>query len=232
MIQTIDKFFVIDFDRCLGNVGANFDLLKKVTHELLIIDETIFQKACDRAEINEVSFNAFDYLKKYKTNINLETVEEQFIKYSKFATKELLEPGAIEFVDFLKSNNYNFCIMSYGEKRWQMLKIIAVGLENIPTTIVQSSMKGEYISNWVNSKNGRFNIPSNCFSDNISKEAKEVILVDDKFIAFEKLPIGARGYLIETSSKRDKGVKKILMPSIVKRISRIDEIISNENLMQ
>lgn len=228
-MQNINTFYVIDFDRCLGDVDVNFNLLKKTVHELSIIDDTSFQLARDKAEASGISFSVFEYIKRTNPNVNLDAIETAFIKSASKTPEGLLLPGAIELIKFLQRTNRDFCIMSCGDERWQRAKIVASGLGNLKRVIVTNPKKGEYISEWLNSKNSKFTIPAKLFYDDKSKQADEVVLVDDKAIAFEGLPVGTRGYLVYGSAYDNK--KPHLSCPILKyvvQIKNINEIINLE----
>ncbi len=225
--EIIDIFYVIDFDRCLGNVDASFNLLKDVIDSFHIGNRHILQLARSDAEAKGISFSVFEYIKEHHHEIDLNVVEKLYLERDIDQNGSLLEPGAVEFLNFLKSTNLMFCIMSYGDKRWQMLKMEAAGLKDIPKVIVPSNQKGKYIAQWFNRLSNRFVIPEEYFVDGKTRESKEVVLVEDKINAFNIFPPKARGYLIIGNSGTLDAATKSL-PSSVKLVSSIDKIIEFE----
>ena len=62
-MQKIDKYFVVDFDRCIGNIDASFKILSEVAHELSIIDKQLFISMRKEAELEGKPFSALKHLK-------------------------------------------------------------------------------------------------------------------------------------------------------------------------
>lgn len=222
----IETFFVIDFDRCIGNVDASFNLLATVLGELSIIKKSDLQLIRLATEAKGESFDAINYITELYPEIDFDNVKKMYIERAENIRKDLLEPGADEYMQYLSSRGDKYCIMTYGSQRWQQLKIEGAGFSKVPLVIVNNKRKGDYIANWFDKHNRRFNIPGICFSNGGGSIAKEVVLVDDKATAFVGLPAGARGYLVQGSAKissSDTGV----IPNSVKRVSRINQIINN-----
>lgn len=222
-----DTFYVIDFDRCLGNIDASFELLKDVVHDLSIMDRNIFQSARDKSESQGLSFSAFEFLAKNVDDIDLDLIEKHYIKRAKVVTYNLLEPGADQFIDFLNTNNHNFCIMSYGEKRWQMLKISAAGFHNVPAVIVDERRKSRNIASWFDSENDYFVVPDFCRTNNKTLVASRIVLIDDKPDAFDSMIDGMCGYLV---SKNDNNfeIHQKKVPKFVNLVSNIGNIVDFE----
>ena len=228
MAKHIDTFFALDFDRCLGNYEANVRLIREVINELSAIDGQTFQSAHDETKASGVSFRVLDYLKETDPGIDLDIIQNIYIKRAQAAPGSLLESGANEFMDFLRLANHSFCIMSYGDKNWQTTKITAAGFGDVVKLIVSNEYKGRHIAEWFDEQSGHFIIPKECFLDGISKMAREVVLIDDKVKAFNDLPAKARGYLLQDIS-RIYASPQGRIPSSVKRVTRLDEIIEHES---
>jgi hypothetical protein len=229
MTQKIGTFYVVDFDRCLGNIEASFGILKEVAHELSIVDRQVFKTIREKTESTGVTFSALEYIKANYPMVDLDIIEKMYIQRARLEPDSLLETGAKDLIDFFHRTNRNFCIMSFGDNRWQSIKINGSGITGIPVVIVPKSQKGNYIKKWQDPSSGQFIIPKSCFLDNKSKTAKEVVLIDDKAIAFKDLPIGARGYLVTGSSnERNKPLNINKMPAI-KQIKWVNEIIGYES---
>lgn len=227
-MQKIDKYFVVDFDRCIGNIDASFKILSEVAHELSIVDKQLFMSMRKEAELEGKPFSALKHLKETYPSVDLNKIKNMYLKQSLVKSNNLLEPGAKELIDYFYSTNQDFCIMSFGDKRWQSTKIIGAGITNVPIKIVSNRQKSNYIRKWQDLKSGKFIIPKEYFLDNKAKEVNEVILIDDKVTAFHNLPKGTRGYLVLGSST--KVTKNLLykLNSQVKQIMRINEIIDEE----
>ena len=228
MTKQINTFYALDFDRCLGNVEATFNLLVDAAEDLPEIRKGSLQVARHDVEATGGSFSVFEYIKDVYPDVDIATIEDNFLKKAEAIANTLLEPGAIELINFLTSNHSEFCIMSYGDPRWQTLKIIASGLGEIPKIIVPDKKKGYFIANWKNSDNDGFIVPESGFKDNLSKEVSEVVLVDDKVSAFEGLPDNARGYLVQAWARKDEKTHINELPKNIAIVTQIDEIIDLE----
>jgi len=173
-----------------------------------------------------VSFSVLDYVKDNYPKANLDIIKKSYFKRAKLIKNSLLEPGAVEFLNFLRSSERDFCIMSYGEKSWQKLKIISTGIDDGPILIVSSHKKGSLIANWYDAPSRKYHIPKECFLDNKPRTANEIVLIDDKIGAFDNLPDNARGYLVAGLTNRAKLVRQV--PSRFKQVVHVDEIIAFE----
>lgn len=229
MTQKIDTFYLIDFDRCLGNIEGSFDILKEVVHDLGIVDRQIFKSMREEIELRGQTFSALERIKSHFPSVVLDDVEKLYQERAKLEPYNLLEPGAIELINYLNSTNRMFCIMSFGDNRWQTIKILSSGIGKVPMVIVPKSQKSKYIRKWRNHITKKFVVPKGFFADNLSKEAREVVLIDDKASAFNNLPKGARGYCVTGSSSIHLKASKTKLPTSVMQVSRIDEIITLES---
>ncbi len=222
----IDTFYIVDFDRCLGDVDGLFELLKNVTNDLYGIKSDELQYARDIAESAGSSFNALGHITQVVDGLDIDVFKKVYIEKAKGVSDAILEHGATEFIKYLESNNKSFCIISYGDNDWQKLKIDACGLGYIKSFIVSSPNKSQYIRPWYDSKKDGFQIPSSLFNDNISRFTDDVVLIDDKMEAFNDLPDKVRGYYIDINYSNMSN--NIAVHPRVKTVKRIDEIISLE----
>jgi hypothetical protein len=228
-MQKINRLYLVDFDRCLGNIDASFRLLKSVAADNKKIDTQKLQIAYDMAEESGQSFSVLDYIRQNYPKINLDAISKGYLNRAKPMPSCLLEFGADKLLDFLVSSNLDFCIMSCGENIWQNLKIEAAGLGDVPRVIVATSQKSQIVGNWRKSPSGNRLVPGEYFKDGKSKEVKEIILIDDKIVAFEAMPANCRGYLVQYPQNSRRFYSGSL-PFFVKSIHRIDEIIELEIL--
>lgn len=223
----IDKFFVVDFDRCLGSVDKSFNLMIDIVKDLDIIDSRELSEARRKSEAKRKAFSVFGYIKEVKTNVDFDLIENEYIKRSKNNPIKLQEPGAARFIDCLKAQGEYFCIMSYGDPHWQSVKIAAAGFDGVPVVLIDIEQKSKVIAKWYNEKTSKFVIPSKYFIDKISRETDEVILIDDKQSAFDDLTDGIRGYWVENLDSPN-AIWSGETHRSVQKISKIDEIIDLE----
>jgi len=227
-MQKIDTFYVVDFDRCIGDIEASFNIVKEAAHELSIVDRDILLDMRKKTEARGETFITFDHIKNHNSSADFKAIEELYLKKAKNNSDNLLEPGARRFLDYLKKTKRHFCIMSYGDKRWQMVKIKGARIGNVPIVIVQSSNKCDYIKQWFNQFNKTYTIPGEFFSDNQAHVAEKIVLVDDKITAFKNIPEGTSGYLVIGSSSAHTLSHLNEVPKSVKTVTRIDKIIEIE----
>ena len=190
---------------------------------MLNVDVQPIRAACKASESAGISFSVLSYVKKNYPTADMDLIKKLYQEHAIAVGDGLLEHGAVEFINFLLSRQLDYCIMSYGEADWQNLKISATRLSGAPRLIVSSRVKGSYIASWQESQSQKYIIPKECFLDNQPREAKEVILIDDKIGAFSGLPTGARGYLVSPATLENGA------PSNVEQVVQIDKIIDIEN---
>ncbi|HEU4831063.1 MAG TPA: hypothetical protein VFS65_02740 [Candidatus Saccharimonadales bacterium] len=224
----IETFYVLDFDRTLGNVEASFGLLSEVAHDLLVVDRETLRQARSEVEASSGSFSVLEFIKEHSPSANLHALELEYARRALNIQDELLEPGVHEFMDFLTQAKHPFCIMSFGDPVWQTLKIDAAGFRESPTLIVPTKQKGDFIAHWQDKTSDYFAIPATCFLDGVPRQARSIVLVDDKPAAFVGLPEGARGYIVP-STRRLEVSNEGFPWSQVTSVARIDEIIALES---
>lgn len=204
-------------------------LLSKVIDMHATIDSQTLLSAYSDAKARDEKFHILKYLKESAPGTDLGKIKNKYIKFACEAPGSLLEPGAIELIDFLKTNKHHHCIMSFGDPELQDMKIIGAGLEDIVRLIVSTEQKGLHIANWKNDKLDYFSIPEHCFKDGVPRKAKEVVLVDDTAHNFSGIPDGARGYLIQDIKRLRTLSKQHKVPPSVKRVTRLDEVLFHES---
>lgn len=223
----IDKFFVVDFDRCIGSVDSSFDLITSIAADLGIISRKDFRIARAEAESKRISFSVLSYIKDNKADVDLNAIEVEYIKRAQQDHKKLQEPGAEKFIAHLKNRGEFFCIMSFGDPHWQRVKIKAAGFSDTPLLLVDTEHKAKNIAKWHDETVSGFIIPSNLFVDQVSRNTKEIILVDDKQSAFHGLPEGVRGYWVQNTNS-PHAVWQGESYASVQAVSRISAIIDLE----
>lgn len=218
------SFFAIDFDRCLGDINKSFDLLVKVIAELDQDLAISLSRKRQEVEASGGSFNPYLQIRKAK-NIELATVKERYIEKAK--EEHITESGAHDLINFLVEAGQPFSIISYGDESWQRLKIEAAGFGKWPVCIVDSPKKAKIIAKWQIS-GGEFKVPAECFGDLSPRLVQEVVLIDDKAVSFESLPMEARGYWVHNSQSRKGNNESIVIPRNVTEVDSLCTIIELE----
>lgn len=230
MRDTIETFYLLDYDRCLGDYEANFELAKKIVDETTNVSGEEFHAAHDSIKVGGVSFRILEYLAEKDPDFIQGSFMNEYIRRAGLKPGCLLEPGAVQFIDSLRVSGHHFCIMSFGDKDWQRTKITGAGLGDMVRLIVSTEHKGRYIGEWFDEETSHFIVPGECFSDGESRKAKEVVLIDDKLKAFDGFHPKARGYLLQ-SVARIYISPQGKVPKNVKRVTRLDEIIEHESMI-
>lgn len=214
----VDTFYAIDFDRCLGSVDACFGLLQDVLHDYKPVAVNEIEKAKEHVALTGETFLVFDYLKSIVPEEELEEIVREFTRRAQSVPGSLLEQGASEFIEWLKDTERAFGIITHGETKWQELKIVAAGLGDLPRLITTSNKKAEYIAKWQND-NKQFTVDSS-LSGGLEIVADRVVLADDRMVAFEGLPLEAKGYWVV----REVEVKSFQAGQLADNVTRVDYV--------
>ena len=222
--------WVLDFDRCLGGTPALYDLFVNVIQDLGIATTAQLKDARQYIEQTGGSFDVLNYL--YQNNLVddelYQRVAAAYLRRAKAAPVSMLEPGAGVFLERLHNANHSCGILSYGDERWQRLKIAASGLERMSAMITDEKSKGRLIALWYDDARGVFDVPSGITMHHKTPYG-EVVLVDDKAVAFDGLPSAARGYWLQ-SHKTLLPSQKGSVPGNVRIVRSFQEIIDLEGL--
>lgn len=198
-MNSVNEFWAIDFDRCIGNAKAAIGLLERVAGELVPgIDVTAMESARVQLESAGGSFDMLHYIQNAVQDREMYqgVLAAYLAEAAAMGEESLLQPGTHELFDYLDSRKLLYGIVSYGHVTWQGLKIKAAGLDAVPRLIVSHSRKGEIIATW-RTDEGLFQVPSE-LSRGTPLVSQSVILVDDKAVSFSGLPDGARGYWVRS----------------------------------
>lgn len=225
-MKIIDTFYAIDFDRTLGDVNANFELLADFLQEHGVMDKEELAAHRHEEEARGESFSVLGYLRAHHAG----TLDyEKFARGYQIVAAEhpgsLLIPGALEFLQWLEESARAYGVVSYGEPEWQALKIRAAGLAAIPSIIVETPKKSELFQTWLQ-PDGTFHLPSELARGNSELAAKNLVLIDDKLAAFENMPTGERGYWLRPwSQQKDADTD---LPPAVEMVDGFAEIRARE----
>lgn len=222
-------FWALDFDRCLGGTPVLYDLFSSVIQELDIISTTQLQDARHEIENTGGSFDVISYLYQHQLidDAMYDRIVTIYCRRAHDDSRGMLEPGAAAFLERLQQASQSFGILSYGDERWQRLKIAASGLASVDAMITPEKRKGRLIASWYSEHESAYIVPSTLVSP--SAPFDTAILVDDKAVAFDSLPATARGYWLQ--------IEQTLLPSQqgsvpgnVTVVRSFAEILKYENL--
>lgn len=225
------RYWVIDFDRCLGNVDVLFEHYLDVLCDHHRIDAESIVTARRKVEASKGSFDVVSYLisNGLLTDNELQLVGEGFIRRSAGDARVLM-PGAQEFLRYLKlCFEGRYGVVTFGNPYWQQLKISAAGLGGMPHMVVNSPQKASYIATWYDNQAERYILPKSLLNSHSGahQTIKEVVLVDDKPKAFDGLHAMTSGYLV-TQRTEDSDIPMSI--GRVKWVENLTAIIDSEGV--
>jgi hypothetical protein len=194
-----ERFWAIDFDRCLGDTAALYELFIETVSLLGLVEAGNLQMIREQARASGGSSDIISYLfdRQLIARESFPSLARAFQERVRSQPGGVLEKGAREFLEYLVRTDQSFGIMTYGGEVWQRLKIAASGLGEMSCMIVSSPQKGQIIAQWYHQDKAGFAVPQELNSGRLW--AREVVLIDDKATAFTDLPDQARGYWLQLS---------------------------------
>lgn len=184
-------FFAIDFDRCLTTGETLALLMMEVLDELGVISYVDLNEAKELVESNGGSFAMLTYLRD-KGLLDIETEEkvaQAFCERAQHDRLRYVAEDADGIFAYLLEKQIPHAIISYGENSWQELKIQAAGFADMPHQIVSHPRKSDELRSWLNDE-GHYELPPIFGGQTVD----EIVLIDDKAVAFQSLPPHVRGY--------------------------------------
>lgn len=184
-------FFAIDFDRCLTKGETLALLMMEVLDELGVISYVELNTAKELVESSGGSFAMLTYLRD-QGYLDVETEEKMAQVFCARAQRDrfrYVTDDADEIFAYLLEKQIPHAIISFGENSWQELKIQAAGFGDVPHQIVSHPRKSDELRSWLED-DGRYALPR-IFG---GQKVDEIVLIDDKAVAFQSLPPHVRGY--------------------------------------
>lgn len=187
-------FFVLDFDRCLGNTV----LFQQILETVLIdagVSADMFAAARTRIEKEGKTFDtirhAHEVLEEADSSYTWAEIKKEFL--TRAHEQDALLPYARELLQILDERSLPYGIVTYGvEEAWQLIKLEAAKLLYVPHLVTHIEEKGKLLTGW-KQPDGSFLIPPALTQDFETLQVNEVILVDDKAKSFWGTPEGVRG---------------------------------------
>lgn len=219
-------YFVLDFDRTLGNTTALYVLFQEII-ESVVDNDAMHQLDRVRHEVEDKggSFDSIYYVKEILSaagkSDKWQTIEDEFIRRAN--PDVYLEPGARRLIDYLDTHRCHYGIVTFGGEQWQRLKIRAVGLGDVPAIVTDTQEKGRLLSSWRQS-DGLFLIPEE-LTGGVVVEVSTIVLIDDNPLNFENFPDGAIGFYVQNATTRNR--EYVLAPSQqIYQVERLDEAVA------
>lgn len=194
-------FFVLDFDRCLGDTDKAHDILWSVieTETGITVEELRTTKA--NVEQRGLTFDTLHYLaselRRQKHSKTWQDVRAVYVAAAKQAG--ILMPDASELLDVLDERQIPYGVLTYGKEAWQLTKLEASGLvaRGVPFEITQIEHKGRVLSSW---QHGDELVVPPAMTRNFGPlSVQSLVFLDDKPRSFIGLPGNVCGICVRPS---------------------------------
>jgi hypothetical protein len=190
-ITMIDTFYILDFDRCLADTNKlDAAFLAQIDKQSIGLDTQVISAARRTVEAQGESFDTAMYVRTMLAKRGEEGERNWTIlldSFTKTATQEdMLLPFARDLIEYLQKMRYQFGIVTYGGRIWQLTKMSAAGLIEMPHIVTSVKEKGTLLTSWQQA-DGSFLIPSELTGQGAIR-AKRLVFIDDKPISFTGLP--------------------------------------------
>lgn len=221
-----NTFFAIDFDRCLGDVGALYEQLVDTIIHLGYANVEELHEVRSQVEASGGSFDAIAYLRETAGEEAVNSVIAAYLHATVDMARFLL-PGARELLDWLAAEKIPHGIMTYGGEEWQRAKIRRAGCGNVSTLVTRRPQKGEIIASWYDHQRGVYQVPEEY---NAPGAIASIVLVDDKATAFNGLEgaVGSRGYWVRPSGAQLLASQSGDVPTNVRIVQSLHNIVNYE----
>jgi phosphoserine phosphatase len=193
--MTADTFYVLDFDRCIGNTDGIQSVLEEVLQTETGISPETFRAARTRIEGEGKTFDTIRHvhmlLQEADSSITWEFIRGRLIERARSA--DLLLPQARELLKALDDRSLYYGIITYGvEEAWQLTKLEITGLLPIPHLVTHIEEKGKLLTGW-KQPDGTFIVPPALTKEFQPLTVSRLVFLDDKAKSFWGIPEGVEG---------------------------------------
>jgi hypothetical protein len=190
-----DTFFVLDFDRCIGDTDGIQAVLEKVLLQETGILPSLLSASRTQIESTGRTFDTIRHVQALLSEagnpVSWEHLREALI--AEASSADLLLPDARNLLRKLQDSNLAYGIITYGiEEAWQLTKLELTGLLDVPHLVTRIETKGELLSGW-KQPDGSFIVPPALSKDFVPKQVSKLIFLDDKAKSFWSMPSGVEG---------------------------------------
>lgn len=194
-LRTIDTFFVLDLDRCLVNTEKLFVGLLDVIEERTGITAGEIEIARREYESDGGVFDIARYIMTFFDGKGMDgPAEWNEIKHLFVAEahgQDMMEPFAAKLLAQLDESQLQYCILTFGADAWQLTKLEAAGLSDVPHMVTHDIDKGRLIASW-QLASGHFLIPTT-LAGGAGLVAGRIVFIDDKPVSFDRIPADVFG---------------------------------------
>lgn len=194
---TASTFFLLDFDRCLGNTNKFYGILERVIERETMISKEQMSAAKRETEAQGKTFDTIRYVKEALGagggGVSWQPIEREFIRQAQKVN--MLMPYARQLLAILESEKIPYGILTYGNESWQLAKLEASNLLHVPHLITGIQEKGVIITGW--KKTNGFIIPPALTKEFVPLHVDTIVFLDDKAVSFAGTPDAVRGVRVE-----------------------------------
>ena len=197
-----DTFFVLDFDRCIGNTDKFHTVLEEVISQETTVSKQQLANAKKDAESRGETFDTIRYVKSTLEAMGgtptWVSIERKFIHEAQ--RLNMLQSYARQLISILQTEGLPFGILTYGNEVWQLAKLEAANLLDIPHLVTNLEGKGAILTGW--KKSTGFIIPPALTKDFSPLAVDSIVFLDDKAVSFNGMPNGVRGIRVTPDDGR------------------------------
>jgi len=227
LVDYTDAYFVLDFDRCIGNTDKVHEVLWRVMEIETGIPATELRMAKYAMDAEGYSFDTVEFVAKEllrrASSKTWQHIRQLYVAAAK--AEDLLEPDAARLLDMLDERRIPYGILTYGTEAWQLTKLEAAGLvdRGVPFEITQIEHKGEVLSGW--KRDVGFAVPPAMTRTFKPLSVRSIVFLDDKPRSFVALPEGVHGICVRPVAYPPRGSQQGPLPAGVDEAEGIREAI-------
>lgn len=220
--QFVDKYWVLDLDRCLGAETLYTDAYEAAGHVDSWLEQEL-RHVQARVQAEGGSFDIVNYLGTVDGSIEADFLDAYQELTRSRGVERYRAVGATALLQHLHSEGENgrWMTMTYGGEAWQTAKLEAAGLLDQPHRIIKIKEKAKVINGWYDSETEWFDV----LDENIATET--VCLVDDKAVAFRGLHRSATGYHVYDPANVQPSQQGRVPQRIIK-VTSLEQIVEHE----
>lgn len=222
----MSSFYVLDLDRTLVDTDKLYKVLETVLERDTPIKIDQLYTARAKIEVRGESFSVARHirslLEELRSEVTWQDVQAAFIHEALRA--DMLEPYAKELLQVLDEKNLPYGIITYGTEAWQLAKIEASGLDNVPHLVTRIKEKGLLLAGWQRADR-LFIIPPAMTRDFIPLVVDSIIFLDDKAVSFKNIPVGVRGVFVTSPTGELLSSQRGALPVNVATVVGLDSAI-------
>lgn len=219
-------FYALDLDRTLIDTERLYEVLDIVLGRDTAINLDQLREERMAIETYGESFNTIHRIKQLlvetHSDVNWQHIQRAFIAEARQAN--MLEPYAAELLTTLDGKSLPYGIITFGYEAWQLTKMEAAGLMNVPRVVTRVKEKGRLLTNWKNT-DGSFTIPSVMMCDLKPCAVESIVFLDDKAVSFTDMPIDVRGVFVLSPTRELLPSQRGTVPASVATVIGLDGAI-------